>query len=242
MPVKALISAYAVAPCITTDVVTSNGGPSPKGLPLASRRHCAVTKRSMPICLSSGDGLAKVPIGLKRERRVASRIEGGRVEHNERDARRGTQRAGQQRAQDRRSICSLKKGSVESTHKVPTSHTTRNTATQRFCSLRKGQLNRHIRYIAKGSVESVQFIHTHQHAHMITPKQDIHTSHTSRSLHSHARDVQRIPRSQTRFRVATPGVNPGSVEPVQPPRPGMKDEGAPGGASGRVVERNRYCS
>ena len=40
--------------------------------------------------------------------------------------------------------------------------------------------------------------------------EDIHTSHTSHSLHSHARDVRRIPRSQTRFRVAIPRVNPGS--------------------------------
>ena len=40
--------------------------------------------------------------------------------------------------------------------------------------------------------------------------QAIHTSHTSHSLHSHARDVRRIPRSQTRFRVAIPRVNPGS--------------------------------
>ena len=30
--------------------------------------------------------------------------------------------------------------------------------------------------------------------------------------------MQREPRSQTRFRVAIPRVNPGSVEPVQPPR------------------------
>ena len=42
------------------------------------------------------------------------------------------------------------------------------------------------------------------------------TSHTSQSLHSQARDMQRVPRSQTRFRVAIPRVNPGS-EPVQPP-------------------------
>ena len=56
----------------------------------------------------------------------------------------------------------------------------------------------------------------HQHANDHT-KQKLHTSHTSHSLHSHARDVRRIPRSQTRFRVATPRVNPGS-EPVQPPR------------------------
>jgi hypothetical protein len=28
------------------------------------------------------------------------------------------------------------------------------------------------------------------------------TSHTSHSLHSHARDMQRVPRSQTRIRVA----------------------------------------
>ena len=48
-------------------------------------------------------------------------------------------------------------------------------------------------------------------------EQDIHTSHTSHPLHSHARDVRRIPRSQTRIRVITPRVNPGS-EPVQPPR------------------------
>ena len=43
------------------------------------------------------------------------------------------------------------------------------------------------------------------------------TSHTSHSLHSHAREMQRVPRSQTRIRVAVPRVNPGS-EPVQPPR------------------------
>ena len=45
----------------------------------------------------------------------------------------------------------------------------------------------------------------------------IHTSHTSHPLHSHTRDVRRIPRSQTRIRVITPRVNPGS-EPVQLPR------------------------
>ena len=47
--------------------------------------------------------------------------------------------------------------------------------------------------------------------------QDIHTSHTSHPLHSHAHDVRCIPRSQTRIRVAIPRVNPGS-DPVQPPR------------------------
>jgi len=36
-------------------------------------------------------------------------------------------------------------------------------------------------------------------------------------LRCDARDMQRVPRSQTRFRVAIPRVNPGS-EPVQPPR------------------------
>ena len=44
------------------------------------------------------------------------------------------------------------------------------------------------------------------------------TSHTSQSLHSHARDMERVPRSQTRFRVAIPRVNPGS-ESVQPYNP-----------------------
>ena len=45
----------------------------------------------------------------------------------------------------------------------------------------------------------------------------VNTSHTLHSLHSYARDMQRVPRTQTRFRVAIPRVNPGS-EPVQPPR------------------------
>jgi hypothetical protein len=36
------------------------------------------------------------------------------------------------------------------------------------------------------------------------------TSHTLHSLHSYARDMQRVPRSQTRIRVAIPRVNPGS--------------------------------
>ena len=69
------------------------------------------------------------------------------------------------------------------------------------------------------------FIHS-QHS-MITTHQQVqrklkyvkgkNTSHTSHSLHSHAREKQRVPRSQTRIRVAIPRVNPGS-EPVQPPR------------------------
>ena len=59
---------------------------------------------------------------------------------------------------------------------------------------------------------------THQQSVNQSVKQKLHTSHsTSHSLHSHARDVQRVPRSQTRIRVAKPRVNPGS-EPVQPPR------------------------
>jgi hypothetical protein len=39
------------------------------------------------------------------------------------------------------------------------------------------------------------------------------TSHTSHSLHSHAREMQRVPRSQTRIRVAIPRVNPGGLNP-----------------------------
>jgi hypothetical protein len=56
---------------------------------------------------------------------------------------------------------------------------------------------------------------THQHAQRkLKYVKGQNTSHTSHSLHSHARDMQRVPRSQTRIRVAIPRVNPGS-EPVQ---------------------------
>ena len=64
--------------------------------------------------------------------------------------------------------------------------------------------------------QSHSSITTHQHANGRT-KQKLYTSHTSHPLHYHARDVRHIPRSQTRIRVGTPRVNPGS-EPVQPPR------------------------
>ena len=59
-------------------------------------------------------------------------------------------------------------------------------------------------------------VHIHSFIHSDTPTrkkhqgQDINTSHTSHSLHSHAHGVRCIPRSQTQFRVATPRVNPGS--------------------------------
>ena len=56
------------------------------------------------------------------------------------------------------------------------------------------------------------FIHSFRHTNTQTGHQgqEIDTSHTSHSLHSHARGVRCIPRSQTQFRVATPRVNPGS--------------------------------
>ena len=58
---------------------------------------------------------------------------------------------------------------------------------------------------------------THQHVQRKLKDVKVNTSHTLHSLHSYARDMQRVPRSQTRIRVAIPRVNPGS-EPVQPPR------------------------
>ena len=70
-------------------------------------------------------------------------------------------------------------------------------------------------------MERRSYIHsftTHQHVQRkLTYVKGKNTSHTSHSLHSHAREMQRVPRSQTRIRVAIPRVNPGS-EPVQPPR------------------------
>ena len=60
---------------------------------------------------------------------------------------------------------------------------------------------------------------THQHVQRKLKNVKVNTSHTLHSLHSYARDMQRVPRTQTRFRVAIPRVNPmvnpGS-EPVQP--------------------------
>ena len=84
------------------------------------------------------------------------------------------------------------------THQHANGHTKHKTFTPR---------THHTRFI-----QMLAFIHntpTHQHANGHT-KQKLHTSHTSHPLHSHARDVRRIPRSQTRIRVATPRVNPGS--------------------------------
>ncbi len=55
---------------------------------------------------------------------------------------------------------------------------------------------------------------THQHAQTkLKPSVKVeHLAHVtgSQPLHSHARDMQRVPRSQTRIRVAIPQVNPGS--------------------------------
>eukprot|EP00966_Prymnesium_polylepis_P320601 7376976-Prymnesium_polylepis.1 len=59
-------SAHALAPCMTTDVVTSSGGPAPNGAPFISRIACAVMKRSSPIFRSSGAGRSAVPIARRR--------------------------------------------------------------------------------------------------------------------------------------------------------------------------------
>ena len=62
----------------------------------------------------------------------------------------------------------------------------------------------------------------HTNTQTVTPStRHSHLAHHTRASFSCSRratkGVRRIPRSQTRFRVATPRVNPGS-EPVQPPR------------------------
>ena len=54
---------------------------------------------------------------------------------------------------------------------------------------------------------------THQHVQRKLKYVKVNTSHTLHSLHSYARDMQRVPRTQTRFRVAIPRVNPGSDTP-----------------------------
>ena len=50
---------------------------------------------------------------------------------------------------------------------------------------------------------------TPQHVQRKTQYVKGNTSHTLHSLHSKARDMQRVPRSQTRIRVAIPGSTPG---------------------------------
>ena len=62
---------------------------------------------------------------------------------------------------------------------------------------------------------------SHQHAQTELKSVKGSTSHTSQPLHSHARDMQRVPRSQTRIRsrhTPAPGSTPRVAEPVQPPR------------------------
>ena len=84
-------------------------------------------------------------------------------------------------------------------------------ATLRACVVRSRTKAPHI------SLGGLFSFTTHQHVQTQLKYVKVNTSHTLHSLHSYARDMQRVPRSQTRFRVAIPRVNPGS-EPVQPPR------------------------
>ena len=85
-------------------------------------------------------------------------------------------------------------------------------------NLARGQFHSHrTPFTRKQSVS--QSVISRSRPALTPPPANGHVSEiTHRSLHSHARDVQRIPRSQTaQFRVTIPQVNTGS-EPVQPPR------------------------
>jgi hypothetical protein len=55
---------------------------------------------------------------------------------------------------------------------------------------------------SRGAKDSVTEITTHQHVQSQLKDVKINTSHTLHALHSYARDMQRVPRSQTRIRVA----------------------------------------